>query len=234
MKKAIGKILLAVFIIPLGAALVLTALHCFFNNYYFEWYWIAEWMCNLPELLAYYIVYASVFASFGVIAFFIFFKKAGSAVLISAMFVVIAGVFPLLRYVVRHFFYLSVYSGTVMMDIFMTDSETSLILLGYVAIFLLIVLLERAFYRWILKETPMRTGKMFSPKNPIGLAALIFFAALAVLSTLLFVLGGEYEVENILSLALEYVIDLGGFFAVAFGASISAKYLDAVSENKLS
>ena len=232
-KKAIWKMILIVFVLPLGAALLFTALHCFFNNYYFEWYWVMEWMCNLPEVLAYYVVYASVFASFGVMAFFIFFQKAGQAVLVSAIFVITAGLFPLLRYVVRHFFYLSVYSEAVMQDIFITDSETSLILLGYVAIFLLIVLLERAFYQWILKEKPMRTGRMFSPKNPVGPAALIFFAALAVVSTLMFVTGGEYETENVLSLLLEYVIDLGGFSAAAFGASIAARYVDSVSKTGL-
>ena len=233
MKKAIWKIILAVFVIPLGAALVLTALHCFFSIYYWDWYWITEWMCNLPEVLAYYVVYASVYASFGVISYFLFFESAGKTVITSVIFVITAGIFPLLRYVVRHFFFMSVYSETALRTVYLTDAETSLILLANVAIFLVVILLERAFYAWILKEKPEKERKMFSPKNPVGLAALIFFAARAVFSSLLFVTGGEYAVENILSPALEYVIDIGGFFATALGASISAKYLDGVSKKSV-
>ena len=149
------------------------------------------------------------------------------------IFVITAGIFPLLRYVVRHFFFMSVYSETALRTVYLTDAETSLILLANVAIFLVVILLERAFYAWILKEKPEKERKMFSPKNPVWLAALIFFAARAVFSSLLFVTGGEYAVENILSLALEYVIDIGGFFATALGASISAKYSDGVSKKSV-
>lgn len=227
MKKAIWKIMLIICLIPLGVAFVLTGIYCLFSNQFFEWFWITEWMCSLPEILAYYVIYFSVFAFFGVTAFYVFYEKATKAVLMSLVLVGISFVFPILRYVVRHFCFLSTRTAADMWVVFETDLDTSFVLLIYVVIALFVVWIEKAFYKWILKEKPERTKKMFSPKNPVGLAMLIFFAARAVLSTLMFVLDGEYTAESLFLIGVEYVINLVGFFVGSFGASICAKDLDA-------
>lgn len=228
LKKAIFQIFLFVVLIPLGAALVFTGIGCLFSNQYYEWYWVPEWLCVLPEVLAHYIVLLSVFAALGVTAYFVFFEKPGKAVLLSLAFLVAAFVSPLLRYVVRHLCFLSTMTAADMLDYYETDVETALYLVMYMGIAFLVLWLERAFYKWILKETPERTSKMISPKNPVGLAMLIFFAALAALSTLLFVLDADYTLENFLALGIEYVIDFAGFMLAVFSASRTAKRMDSV------
>ena len=230
MKKAIFKIFLFVVLIPLGAALLLTALYCLFSNQYYEWYWVSEWLCVLPNVLASYAIMLSVFASVGVAAYFVFFEKPGGAILLSAAFLLTAFIQPMLQYVVRHFCFLSTATVVEMLSYYEEDMETSLYLLMYTGIALIIIWLERAFYKWILKEKLERTSKMISPKNPVGLAMLIFFAALAVLSTILFILSGEYVAENFLALGIEYVIDLLGFLLAVFSAGRTAKLMDSVRQ----
>lgn len=149
-----------------------------------------------PTCLASYAIMLSVFASVGVAAYFVFFEKSGGAILLSAAFLLTAFIQPMLQYVVRHFCFLSTATVVEMLSYYEEDMETSLYLLMYTGIALIIIWLERAFYKWILKEKPERTSKMISPKNPVGLAMLIFFAALAVLSTILFILSGEYVAET--------------------------------------
>lgn len=234
MKKAIFKIFLFVVLIPLGAALLLTALYCLFSNQYYEWYWVSEWLCALSNVLASYSIMLSVFASIGVAAYFVFFEKPGKAVILSVAFLLTAFIQPILQYVVRHFCFLSTATVVEMLSYYEADMETSLYLLMYVGIALIILWLERAFYKWVLKEKPERRSKMVSPKNPVGFAMLIFFAALAVLSTLMFVLSREYVAENFLALGIEYVIDFIGFLLAIFSAGRTARLMDSVRQGDAS
>lgn len=234
MKKAIFKMFLFVVLIPLGIALLLTALYCLFSNQYYEWYWVSEWLCALPNVLASYIIMLSVFAAIGAAAYFVFFEKPGKAVLLSIAFLLIAFIQPLLQYVVRHFCFLSTATVVEMLSYYEDDMETSLYLLMYTGIALIIIWLERAFYKWILKEKPENTSKMISPKNPVGLAMLIFFAALAVLSTIMFVLSGEYVAENFLALGIEYVIDGIGFLVAVFSSGRTARLMASVQQGDAS
>jgi len=234
LKKAIFKIFLFVLLIPLGAALLLTGISCLFRNQYYEWYWVPEWLCILPNTLASYVVMFSVSASLGVISYFVFFEKSGKAVMMSAVFFITAFVQPMLQYVVRHICFLSSISVVEMRSYYDSDVESSLYNLMYVGIALLIIWLERAFYKWILKEKPEKTAKMPSPKNPVGLSMLIFFAALAAISTLMFVLTGKYTAETFLMLGMEYIIDFAGFVISVFGASRTAKWMDSVQNESVS
>ena len=155
---------LFIVLIPLGIALLLTALYCLFSIQYYEWYWVSEWLCALPNVLASYIIMLSVFASIGAAAYFVFFEKPGRAVLLSVSFLLIAFIQPLLQYVVRHFCFLSTATVVEMLSYYEDDMETSLYLLMYMGIALIIIWLERAFYKWILREKPENTSKMISQK----------------------------------------------------------------------
>ena len=223
MKKTIWKSILFVFLIPLGAALLLTALYCLFTNMYYEWFWLPEWLTYLPETIADFVVYASVYASLGVVGYFVFYHKAGRAVLMSAIFAATAFSIPFFRYLVRHLCLGASANVVDMLDFFVVDMETSLYLLVTYSVGLFILWAEKAFYCWVIKEKPSADARVISPKNPIGLAMLIYFSAMLVLAVILFTVGGEYSAQSFLALGMEFVINIGGFFLAAFGAHLAGR-----------
>lgn len=233
MKKKILKLVCYTLFIPLSAALLFTALHALFLNLYFDYdhFWVSEWMLALAETMAYYLVYAALFFSLGISAYAVLFKKTWPALGICAAYFAGAFLYPMLRYLVRHFCLMSSTNWADMAELYTEDMTTALNLLIYFAIGIGIVWLEKAFYCWILKEKPQREGKFFSPKNPIGLAFFIFFAAWAVLATINFVISGEFSGENIVSILLEYTICIAGFFLAVLGAYLAGKWVDASSES---
>ena len=230
MKKAIWKSILFVFLIPLGAALLFTALYCLFTNMYYEWFWLPEWLTYLPETIADFIVYASVYASLGVVGYFVFYQKAGRAVQMSVIFAAAAFSIPFFRYIVRHLCLGGAANVVDMLDFFIVDMETSLYLLIIFSIGLFVLWLEKAFYRLVIKEKPSVDARVISPKNPIGLAMLIYFSAMLMLAIILFTVEGEYSAESFLSLGMELVINIGGFFVAAFGAHLAGRLVGSVSE----
>ena len=230
MKKAIWKSILFVFLIPLGAALLFTALYCLFTNMYYEWFWLPEWLTYLPETVADVIVYASVYASLGVVGYFVFYQKAGRAVSLSVIFAVTAFSIPFFRYLVRHLCLGGAANVVDMLDFFVVDMETSLYLLILYLIGIFVLWVEKAFYHLVIKEKPSAEARVISPKNPIGLAMLIYFSAMLVLAIVLFTVEGEYSAQSLLSLGMEFVINIGGFFVAALGAHLAGRLVGASAE----
>lgn len=223
-KTTFPKTLLFFYLIPYLAVLLLTGLDCFVNFKYLEWYWVKEWMVMLPETLAYYLLLAMIFAFFGIVAYYIFFGKTWQKWTISILSIVASFLFPCLRYIVRHIGYGDYLPDLDMLDMYNEDVTTGVSLLMYCILAILVILIERAYYAWILREKPRTDVKVFSPKHPIGMTMLVFFAAIASWTTVNFFMVGDFAKENILSLLLEYVIDLAGFWVAVFAAHTLAKW----------
>jgi hypothetical protein len=229
-KTTFPKTLLFFYLIPYLAVLLLTGLDCFVNFKYLEWYWVKEWMVILPETLAYYLLLAMIFAFFGIVAYYIFFGKTWQKWTISILSVVASFLFPCLRYIVRHIGYGDYLTDLDMLDMYNEDVTTGVSLLAYCGGALIIILLVYAFYVVILREKP-RTD--VSSKNPVGMTMLVFFAVIASWTTVNFFMVGDFAKENILSLLLEYVIDLAGFWVAVFAAHILAKWDTKQTEEPL-
>ena len=225
MKKTILKIAIYIFLIPLAVELLFTVLYSFLyaNTYSVGGYWIEDWMVYTAESILDYLSYPVMYLSIGATAYFVFFEKPKRSVPMVFLLAAFAALCPILRYPVR-----AIFSSMLSVDdvfwFFTVDIFTALYVLGTFAIGLLVVLAGRAFYLWVLKEKPTHDARILSPKHPIGLTMMIFFAALAVLSSFLFVLDGSYTGEDILSLAVEIVIDVVGFFLAILGAFLVKKW----------
>ncbi len=229
MKKIFPKTLLFFYLIPYLAVLLFTALDCVANFKYLEWYWLTEWMVVIPETVGYYLLLAMIYASFGIMAYYIFFGKTWQKWTISVLSVATAFLFPVLRYVVRHIGYGDYLTNVDMLDMYNDDVTAGVSLFLYAVLALFVILAERAYYAWILRETPSNEKKPYSVKHPVGISMMIFFGAIASWATINFFLMGEFGTEAILSLLLEYVIDITGFFVSAFAANTLIKWNENVS-----
>lgn len=223
-KKTFLKTLLFFYLIPYLAVLLLTALDCVVNLKYLEWYWLKEWMVVLPETVAYYLLLVMVFAFFGIVAYYIFYGKTWQKWTISVISVAASFLFPCLRYIIRHIGYGDYLTNVDMLDLYNEDVTTGVSLLMYCILALFVVLTERAYYAWILREKPRTDIRPFSPKHPVGISMMIFFGALIAWTTVNFFMIGDFAKENILSLLLEYIIDFAGFWVAVFAAHTLAKW----------
>lgn len=223
-KKTFLKTLLFFYLIPYLAELLLTALDCVVNLKYLEWYWLKEWMVVLPETVAYYLLLVMVFAFFGIVAYYIFYGKTWQKWTISVISVAASFLFPCLRYIIRHIGYGDYLTNVDMLDLYNEDVTTGVSLLMYCVLALFVVLTERAYYAWILREKPRTDIRLFSPKHPVGISMMIFFGALIAWTTVNFFMIGDFAKENILSLLLEYIIDFAGFWVAVFAAHTLAKW----------
>lgn len=223
-KKTFLKTLLFFYLIPYLAVLLLTALDCVVNLKYLEWYWLKEWMVVLPETVAYYLLLVMVFAFFGIVAYYIFYGKTWQKWTISVISVAASFLFPCLRYIIRHIGYGDYLTNVDMLDLYNEDVTTGVSLLMYCVLALFVVLTERAYYAWILREKPRTDIRLFSPKHPVGISMMIFFGALIAWTTVNFFMIGDFAKENILSLLLEYIIDFAGFWVAVFAAHTLAKW----------
>ena len=223
-KKIFPKTLLFFYLIPYLLVLLFTALDCVANYMYIEWYWVTEWMVVLPETIGYYVLLAMVYAFFGVTAYYIFFGKTWQKWTVSVVSVLASFLFPVLRYVVRHIGYGGYLTNVDMLDLYNEDVTTGISLLMYALLALFVILTERAYYAWILRVEPTNEKKIFSPKHPVGITMMLFFGAIAVWATVNFILMGEFTGEAVLSLLVEYVIDLSGFWIAVWAANTHLKW----------
>ncbi len=223
-KKVFPKFFLFFYLIPYVAVLALTALDCVFNTLYLQWYWLAEWMVAIPEMLAYYILLAMIYATFGGMAYAVFFGKLWQKITIPAASAVLAFLLPCLRYIVRHIGYGKVLTNVDMLDMYNEDVTIGVTMFLYAVLALIVILLERAYYACILRVKPSDEEKPWSPKHPVGISMMVFFGALMIWATVNFIMIGEFSFETVLSLILEYVIDISGFFISTVAAKTISKW----------
>ncbi len=223
-KTVFPKALLFFYLIPYLAVLLFTALDCVMNFAYYEAFWVKEWMVPLPEMIGYYLLIGMIYLSFGIAAYYVFFGKTWERWTAPAVMVVLSFLLPVARYLVRHIGYGSRLTNVDMLDLYNEDVTVAVTMFLYAGLALFVILAERAYYAWILRESPANERKPFSPKHPIGITMMIFFGAVAVFSTLNFVLGEDYSGAAIGSLLLEYVIDFAGFALSVFAAWMIGKW----------
>ncbi len=223
-RTKLPKALLFFYFIPYLAILFLTALDCVLNFAYLTEFWIKEWMVALPETLAVYLLTAMIYGSFGMVCYFIFFGKRWEKWTMALLSLVLAFLLPFSRYVVRHIGYGQTLTNLDMLDLYNEDVTFGVTMLIYAALALLVILLERAYYAWILRTEPRNEAKIYSPKHPVGLSMMIFFGAMIALATLNFIMNGDFGGAAFLSIGLEYVIDIAGFWIACFTAYMLRKW----------
>ncbi len=223
-RTKLPKTLLFFYLIPYVAILLLTALDCVMNFAYLTEFWVKEWMVMLPETLAVYLLTAMIYGSFGIVCYFVFFGKRWEKWTMAPLSLLLAFLLPFSRYIVRHIGYGSSFSNLDMLDLYNEDVTFGMSMLIYAALALLVILLERAYYAWILRTEPRNDLKIYSSKHPVGLSMMIFFGAMLALATLNFVLFGDFSGTAFLSIGVEYLIDIAGFWIACFTAHTLRKW----------
>jgi len=230
MKRVIPKLLLFFCLIPWGAALLFTVVDCIFNIMYLDWLWIPDWCMVIFDLLSYYLVELTAFALFGIFSAYIFFGKTHKAVLLTVLAFAGAVLFPFSRYFICHILLTDTMYDTAMLSYFSDNVLFVQTLLMNALLLLIAVLLTKLFSRMLYKNPADVSEKMFSLRNPLNLAALIFCAAAVLLASVLFVSVGEISFESILSLLVEYLINAVRFAVIVFTAFQARKAISVTGD----
>ena len=216
MKRVIPKLLLFFCLIPWGASLLFAVIDCIFNIKYLDWLWIPDFCMVIFDLLSYYLLEMTAFATFGIFAAYIFFGRPIKAVFLTLGALVMTFALPYSRYLIHHMLLSGVMYDIAMLDYFNDARWFAETMLLNGILFLMACLLTKLFYRVISKKGEDLPTKMLSLKDPHNIASLIFCAAAVLLATILFFDAGAFTGENILSLIVEYVINAVRFFVIAF------------------
>lgn len=216
MKRVIPKLLLFFCLIPWGASLLFAVIDCIFNIKYLDWLWIPDFCMVIFDLLSYYLLEMTAFATFGIFAAYIFFGRPIKAVFLTLGALVMTFALPYSRYLIHHMLLSGVMYDIAMLDYFNDARWFAETMLMNGILFLMACLLTKLFYRVISKKGEDLPTKMLSLKDPHNIASLIFCAAAVLLATILFFDAGAFTGENILSLIVEYAINAVRFFVIAF------------------
>ena len=234
MKRVIPKLLLFFCLIPWGAALLCTIVDCIFNIMYLDWLWIPDWCMTVFNMTSYYLIELTVFALFGIFAAYIFFGKAYKAVILTVLAFSAAVLFPLSRYFIGHMLLTDTMYDTAMLTYFNENWVFVLTLLMNAFLFLIAVLLTKLIaVNFVPTYRTGVSGKMLSLRNPLNLSALIFCTAAILLASVLFVSNGVFSLEAVISLLVEYIINIGRFVVIVFAASRVEKAIVAPKNEKI-
>ena len=234
MKRVIPELLLFFCLIPWGAALLCTVVDCIFNIMYLDWLWIPDWCMTIFNMASYYLIELTVFALFGIFAAYIFFGKAYKAVILTVLAFAAAVLFPLSRYCIEHMLLTETMYDTAMLEYFYENWVFVLTLLMNALLFLIAVLLTKLIASGFVQTyRTAGSGKMLSLRNPLNLSALIFCSAAILLASVLFVSNGVFSWEAIVSLLVEYIINIVRFFVIVFVASRAEKEIVAPKSEKI-
>ena len=216
MKRVIPNLLLFFCLIPWGASLLFAVVDCIFNIKYLDWLWIPDFCMVIFDLLSYYLLEITAFATFGIFAAYIFFGRPIKAVFLTLGTLVMTFALPYSRYLIHHIFLSGVMYDIAMLDYFNDARWFAETMLMNGILFLMACLLTKLFYRVISKKGEDLPTKMLSLKDPHNIASLIFCVAAVLLATILFFDAGAFTGENILSLIVEYAINAIRFLVIAF------------------
>ena len=226
MKKALPKLLIFFYLIPWAISSLLIVADALFNAMYLDWLWIPDWAMVVPYMLGYYVANFTIFAVFGIIAYYIFFEKAWKSALLTVASFFFFGWIPTSHYLIQHFILKNVMYDVAMLDYFYDFQTSAYLFLMNAGIFLLAVLAIRAAYGLFLMKKPQNTAKLCSPCHPIGLSSLIFYAVAIILATILFIEAGSFTADTILNLGLEYVLNIARFALTIFAAYMTNKWMN--------
>lgn len=232
MKKAYPKLLIVFYLIPWVLSLFFTAVDCLFNNMYLEWLWLTDWMMEAPVILADIFEQFAVYSSFGLVAHYIFFEKISMACMAGGVSIVVSFLMPFSRYFVRHFSFQSTMNDVYMLDLFYDDFAVAIACMVYAILILLLILIIKAFYKWILHIQPQNRGCVASFRHPVGFSMMLYFIAMALISTVYFFVDGTFTTDAFLSLGGEYLINLFGFVVSVVAAVCASKWNLAARKQK--
>ena len=225
MKKALPKLLIFFCLIPWAVSFLLIVTDALFNAMYLDWLWIPDWGMVVPYMLGYYVANFTVFAILGVFAYFIFFEKAAVSALVTVSSFLVITLIPLSHFLIQDLILQDVLYDIAMLDYFYDFQTTTFLFLMNAGLFLIAVLAIRAAYALFLMKKPQNTAKIWSPRHPIGLCAIIFYAVAIVLATVIFIEGGTYTLATFLDLGLEYLLNVLRFALTLSAAYITGKWV---------
>ncbi len=227
MKKVLPKLLIFFCVIPWAISLLLITVDALFNAMYLDWLWIPDWGMVVPYMLGYYVANFTIFAIFGVFAYFIFFEKAVVSAPVTIASALVIGLMPLSHFLMQDLILKDVLYDIAMLDYYYDFQTSTYLFLMNTGLFLLAVLAIRAAYALFLMKKPPNTARIWSPRHPIGLSALIFYAVAVVLATVIFVEDGVYTLETFLNIGLEYILNAARFALTIFTAYLTGKWMQA-------
>lgn len=217
--KAFLKTLFFFYLIPYLVSLLFTAIYCLGEVYFNRVLWLEEWMLIVPAYISEYTLTMMVYGFFGICAYYIFFGRLWQKIAVPAISVVCSLLLPFLRYPLRHVICGRFLNDLTMYDMYVDDVTAGYLFASYCLIAIVVILLERAYYAYILREKPQNDGRTFSLRHPIGMTMLLFFAGIFVWTLILYVLPGDFSLSSLGMLALELVIDVAGFWVATLAAN---------------
>ena len=222
MKKNLPKLLIFFYLIPWAISMLLVAADAAIDIFYYELASAPDFITELPYTLEYYFSTFIVFAVLGICAYYIFFEKAWKAAVFTGCSLLYIVWIPCSRFLLQDLLLQDHLYDVAMLNLFY-DSKLSLqILLTNALLFLLAILSVRITYAWFLMKKPQNLAPIYSPKNPIGLSAWIFYIAAIVTSVILLITTGYFGGEIIC-----YVLR---FPCTLFAASKTAKWMNAAKK----
>lgn len=224
MKKAMPKILIFFYLIPWAVSLLLMGMDALFNAMYLDWLWIPDWCMVVPYMAGYYVGNFAIFAVCGIFTYYIFFEKAWKSALMSGISVVFAALIPYSHFLLQKTVLKDVLYDVGLLDYYYEFNTSLMLFLMNMALFLLAALLIRAAYALFLMKKPQNTARIYSPRNPIGLVSLIFFAAKFVMAVIIFIGNGVFTGEAFLNLGIEYLLNALFFVCTVLAASMARKW----------
>ncbi|MBQ8497012.1 MAG: hypothetical protein IJ489_06100 [Clostridia bacterium] len=225
MKKALPKILIFFYLIPWALSFLLIGLDVLFNAMYLEWLWIPDWCMVVPYMAGYYLSNFAVFIVCGIFTYYIFFEKAWKAALISVFSLLYVMFVPYSQFLLQKTALQDILYDVGLLDYYYEFNTSLMFFLMNTALFLLAALLIRAAYALFLMKKPKdTTARIFSPRHPVGLVSLIFFASKFVMGAVIFIGNGVFTGEAFLNLGIEYLLNILFFVCTVLTASAAAKW----------
>ena len=164
-----------------------------------------------------YAVEILLFFCVGAFCFALYERNALSAVLCAVISLFHAGLLPMCMFFMRSLF-LSAYTSAAVMDeywsydVYSAMSNSTRVGVG-LAIALVVALV------FTLRKNSTEFKKPYiTPKSEPAVAAIAFFAATVIFSTLVFTLGGMYSHDEIIALITQIIFAAAGYFVVILGA----------------
>ena len=185
MKKAIPKLLIFFYLIPLLISIAFATLGALFTEMYLDFRDIPEWVSVLTPAVKDIAAFFAIYASFGIAAYYIFYEKGWKGFVFTAASAVFTALVFVCHYLIYHIMAANTLYDINMYEIYHDNVSYAFTETTNFAIFLCFVLIIRATYGLFLMKEPPNPKYTFSPKHPIGLSAIIFTAVSIIMAVLI-------------------------------------------------
>jgi hypothetical protein len=224
MKKAIPKLLIFFYLIPLAVSVLFVGLSALFGLLWLDLASLPDWLLNLPYPIGYFCANFALFATFGIFAYYICHEKAWKSFMFVGFTVLFAALIPVCHYLITHIVYMDAMDDLHMFEFYNENVTMFFIYLMNLLIFLLATLSVRAAFAFFIMKKPPNPKNIFSPKHPVGLSTILFSAVALCMATLIFINDQIFTLDAFLTLGKEYLINLAQFAAIILGAAAARKW----------